>query len=90
MVTGAHKTQRMASAFVVLLKRYHRDGDVFLSHIVRVTDDKTWVSFVNVETKEQSKQRMHIYSPNKPNKFKQTSSRKDRTEVLMMVSYKGP
>jgi hypothetical protein len=52
---GAHKTQRMALA-LTLLERYHKDGDEFLSHIVRVTGDKTWVSFVNIETKEQSKQ----------------------------------
>jgi hypothetical protein len=37
-----------------------------------VTGDTTWVSFVNVETKEQSKQWMHTYSPNKLKKFKQT------------------
>jgi hypothetical protein len=29
---------------------------------------------MNVKTKEQSKQWMHIYSPNKPLKFKQTLS----------------
>jgi hypothetical protein len=32
----------------------HKDGDEFLNPIVRVTGDETWVSFVNVETKEQS------------------------------------
>jgi hypothetical protein len=36
------------------LERYHKNGDEFLSHIVRVTGDETWVPFVNVETKEQS------------------------------------
>jgi hypothetical protein len=36
--------------------------------------DETWVSFVNVEIKEQSKQSMHTHSPNKPKKFKQTST----------------
>jgi hypothetical protein len=36
------------------LERYHKDGDEFLSHIVRVTGDEIWVSFVNVETKKQS------------------------------------
>jgi hypothetical protein len=35
------------------LERYHEDGDEFPNHIVRVTDDKTWVSFVNVEIEEQ-------------------------------------
>jgi hypothetical protein len=33
------------------LKRYHKDGDEFLSRVVRVTGDETWVSFVNVEIK---------------------------------------
>jgi hypothetical protein len=33
---------------------------------VQVTRDVAWVSFVNVETKEQSKQQMHAHSPNKP------------------------
>jgi hypothetical protein len=35
MLTRAHKTQRMASAFVDFLERYHKDGDEFISHIVR-------------------------------------------------------
>jgi hypothetical protein len=35
-------------------------------HIVQVTGDETWVSLVNVETEEQSKQWMHTYSPNRP------------------------
>jgi hypothetical protein len=56
------------------LKRYHKAGDEFLSRIVGVTDDKTWASFVNIETKGQSKQWMHTHSPNKPKKFKQTLS----------------
>jgi hypothetical protein len=34
------------------LELYHKDGDEFLNCIVQVTGDKTWVSFVNVETKE--------------------------------------
>jgi hypothetical protein len=33
---------------------YYEDGDEFLSHTIRVTGDRTWVLFVNVETKEQS------------------------------------
>jgi hypothetical protein len=32
------------------LERYHKNGDEFLSHIV--TGGETWVSFVNVETKQ--------------------------------------
>jgi alpha-amylase/alpha-mannosidase (GH57 family) len=50
------------------LERYYKDGYEFLNHIVRVTGDETWVSFVNVESKEQSKQWMHTRSPNKPEK----------------------
>jgi hypothetical protein len=34
--------------FDFFLERYHKDGDEFLNHIVRVTGDDTWVSFVNV------------------------------------------
>jgi hypothetical protein len=40
MLTGAHRTQRMASAFT-FIERYHKDGDELLSHIVRVTGDET-------------------------------------------------
>jgi hypothetical protein len=52
---GMHKTQRMAST-LIFLERYHKDGNEFLIHIIQVTGDETWVSFVNVETKDQSKQ----------------------------------
>jgi hypothetical protein len=52
--------QRVASA-LTFLERWHKDGDEFLNHVVQVTGDETWVSFVNVETKEQSKQWMHTY-----------------------------
>jgi hypothetical protein len=59
--------QNAENSFVFyFLERYHNDGDEFLNHIVRVTGDKTWVSFVNVEAKEQSDQWMHTQSPNKP------------------------
>jgi hypothetical protein len=47
---------------------------IVLNHIVRATDDETWVSSMNVGTKEQSKQWMHTHSQNKPKKFKQTLS----------------
>jgi hypothetical protein len=50
MHTGAHKTHRMAST-LTFLERYYKDGDELLSHIVGVTGDETWVSFVNVEIK---------------------------------------
>jgi predicted ATP-grasp superfamily ATP-dependent carboligase len=87
---GAHQTERITSA-KIFLQRYHKHGDEFLNHIVRVISDEIWVSFVNAETKEQSKLWMHTHSPNKPNKFKQMSARKviaavfwGRKGVLMM------
>jgi hypothetical protein len=43
-----------------VLERYHKDGDEFLNHIVRVIDDGSWVSFVNVENKEESTQWMQF------------------------------
>jgi hypothetical protein len=57
-------------------ERCHKDGDEFLNHIVRVTSNETWVLSMNVETEssQQSKQWMHTHPPNKPKKFKQTSS----------------
>jgi hypothetical protein len=55
------------------MERYHKDGDKFINHIVQLTDDGTWGSLVNVETKEQSKQLMHTHSPKKSKQFKQIS-----------------
>jgi hypothetical protein len=34
----------------------HKDCDEFLNHIIQVTGDDSWVSLMNVETKEQLKQ----------------------------------
>jgi hypothetical protein len=45
MLTGAN---RMAST-LTYLERYHKDGDEFHNHIVRVIGDETWVSFVCVK-----------------------------------------
>jgi hypothetical protein len=70
MLTGAYKTQN-GFGFNIF-RVIQKDGDRFLNHIIQVTGDETWVSFVSVETKEQSKHWMHIHSPNKPKKFKQT------------------
>jgi hypothetical protein len=50
MLIDAHKMQRMPSA-LAFLEPYHKHGSEFLSHVV--TGDETWVSFVNVETKDQ-------------------------------------
>jgi hypothetical protein len=69
MLLGGHKMQRMTSA-LTFLDQYHEDGNEFLSHIIQVTGNETWVSFVNVETKEWSMQWMQTHSPNKPKKFK--------------------
>jgi hypothetical protein len=75
MLTGSYKMQIMALALTLaFLERYSEDGDEVLNHIMRVTGDKTWVSCVNVETKEQSKQWTHVHSPNKPKMLKQTSA----------------
>jgi hypothetical protein len=60
MLMGAYKMQRMAPAFT-FLEQYHKECDKFLNHIVRVTGDETWVSLVNAETKEQSKQWIHTH-----------------------------
>jgi hypothetical protein len=60
MLTGAHKTQRMA-LILTFLEQYHKDDDAFLSHVVRVTDDETWVPLLNVEGKEQSNQWIHTH-----------------------------
>jgi hypothetical protein len=71
---GCAQNAENGFGFDFFLERYHKDGDEFLNHIVQVTEDETCVSFVNVETKEQSKQWMDTHSPNKPKKFKQTLS----------------
>jgi hypothetical protein len=67
MPTGAHKPQSIAS---VLISYSNKQKWPSISHhIVRVTADETWVSFVNVETKEQSKQWMQLHSPNSRRKL---------------------
>jgi hypothetical protein len=55
--TRLHKMQRMALA-LTFLEQYHKAGDDFLHHIMCITGDETWVSLVNAEIKEQSKQWM--------------------------------
>jgi hypothetical protein len=71
-VDGCAQNVEKCLRLSLFLERYHKDGDEFLDHIVRVTGDETWVSFVNVETKGQSKQWTHIRSQNKLKMFKQT------------------
>jgi hypothetical protein len=55
-----------------ILEQYYKDDDEFLNHILWVTDDETWVSFIYVEIKEQSKEWMHTHSASKHKKFQQT------------------
>jgi hypothetical protein len=64
---GPHETQRTVSA-LTFLEQYHKYGAEFLSHIIQVTCNETWGSFVNVETTEQQ---MYTHLANKP-KFHQT------------------
>jgi histone-lysine N-methyltransferase SETMAR len=66
MLTGEHKAQRMASA-LTFLEGYHKDGDEFLNHIIRLTGDETWVSFVDHVWIT------HIHQRSRK-KFKQTSA----------------
>jgi hypothetical protein len=49
---GMHKTQKTTSA-LTFVERYHKNGNEFLNHIIQITGDETWLSFVNVEIKEQ-------------------------------------
>jgi hypothetical protein len=63
MLMDAHEMQRMA--LNLILEPYYKDGNEFLNHIVGVMVNETWVSFVNVETKEKSKQWIHTHSPSK-------------------------
>jgi hypothetical protein len=60
MLMGVHKTQRIDLA-LTFLERYHKDGNEFLRHTVWGTGYETLVSLVNVETKEQLKQWMHVH-----------------------------
>jgi hypothetical protein len=56
------RTKRRDGFGFDFLERYHKDGDEFLNHIVQVTGDETWLSFLNVETKS-SPSRGYTHSP---------------------------
>ena len=58
--TDDHKTKRMVSA-LKFLTRYAQEGDEFLDYIV--TGDETWVFHHTPESKQQSLQWRHTYSP---------------------------
>jgi hypothetical protein len=47
-------------------EQYHKYGNKFLNQIVGAAGDETWILFVKVEIKEQSKQWMHTHSSKKP------------------------
>jgi hypothetical protein len=81
MLTGAHKTKKMASAYFIAIPQGWR----CISHIVRVTGNETWVSLVNVETEQQPMQWIHIHSPNKPKK----SERMLSARKLMITVFWG-
>jgi hypothetical protein len=68
MLTEEHKKQCVACALTFLMC-YHKEGDGMLSHIV--TGDKTWVSHITPESKQQSLHWKHTGSP-KRKKLKQT------------------
>jgi hypothetical protein len=51
MLMGAKKMQRIAWV-LIFIEQYHKDDNELLSHIIQVTGDDTWVSFVNDETNE--------------------------------------
>jgi hypothetical protein len=50
ILTVAHKTQRINSAFVDILEPYSNNGDDILYHIA--TGDGIWLLFVTAETNE--------------------------------------
>jgi hypothetical protein len=75
---GCAEEQRIVSV-LPFLERYHKDGNGYFSHIIRVRDDETGILFVNVETKKESKQWMHTQSQNKPKTFNYTFSAPQET-----------
>jgi hypothetical protein len=50
------RTIRRKYLRLLLIYSDKKEGDEFLNHIVRATGDESWASFVNAETKGQSKQ----------------------------------
>jgi hypothetical protein len=66
MLTEEHKSKRMGAA-LTFLERYYHEGDTFLDQIV--TGDTTWVSHIIPESKRQSLEWHHSYSPAKPPKI---------------------
>ena len=81
MLTEEHKKQCVACALTFLMC-YHKEGDGMLSHIV--TGDKTWVSHITPEPKQQSLHWKHTGLP-KRKKFKQTFSTRKITCAVFWV-----
>lgn len=67
MLMEDHTWERVEAAHK-FLQGYKTDGEELLDSIV--TGDKTWVHYMTLETKQQSRQWKHPESPN-PQKFKQ-------------------
>jgi hypothetical protein len=74
---------------LTFLERYHKNGNEFLNHIIQVTGYETWVSFVNVETKQPSKKWMHTHTPNKAKKFRQMFSACQKAEGNCFLRQEG-
>ncbi|GBM40912.1 hypothetical protein AVEN_234046-1 [Araneus ventricosus] len=64
MFTDVHKTKRLGSA-LTFLTRYSEEGNEFLNKIV--TGSETWVCHVTLESKQQSMEWRHSWSPTKKN-----------------------
>ena len=72
MLTDDHKMQRLMASRASL-RRYRKEGDVFLSRIV--TTDETWVFHYEPESKRRSMEWKHVSSPVKiqiSEKFKES------------------
>ncbi|GFU10435.1 mariner Mos1 transposase [Trichonephila clavipes] len=60
LLAAEHKKKRFASSLDFLI-RYEEEGDGMLSRIV--TGDETWVSHITPESKQQSMEWRHTFSP---------------------------
>jgi hypothetical protein len=78
---------------MLIFRAINKDGGEDVNRIAEVTADEAWVSFANVETKEQSMHWTNTHSLNNPKMFKQTFDRKlmatvfsDREGVSILYS----
>lgn len=86
-LTDAHKMNGQG-AVLTFFTRYNEEGDAIFDHIV--TGDKTWVSYVNVEQKNQTREWSHTSSPCKPIKYGQIYSNKKITATVFLGQERGP